>query len=300
MPRWRLAASYLMRSEQRENWEYVLDSSRRARGFALYAAIRSLGRSGVRDSSSAAARSRAGSQTACAKPTGSRCSTTSSSTRCSCDSATTSGRGPSSTRSRPTGPPGWAERRGRARAAMRISVSNWSTTEADADRTVEAILRCAHADASVGLVTPGGDRPPRSSLRRAVPAARRSRARSTHANRSGPMAMAAHSTLMATGARSASPCTDGRRDSQTATPAQPASGMYAAAAPTRPGRRSGTPMSAIGCPCGDADQRGHPADRDRQRRARRAPRPSASSETCACERRRTGDGHDRSSVRLPG
>jgi hypothetical protein len=26
---------------------------------------------------------------------------------------------------------------------MRISVSNWSTTEADADRTVEAILRCA-------------------------------------------------------------------------------------------------------------------------------------------------------------
>jgi hypothetical protein len=26
---------------------------------------------------------------------------------------------------------------------MRISVSNWSTTEADADRTVEAILRSA-------------------------------------------------------------------------------------------------------------------------------------------------------------
>jgi hypothetical protein len=31
-------------------------------------------------------------------------------------------------------------------AAMRISVSNWSTTEADADRSVDAILRCA-ADA---------------------------------------------------------------------------------------------------------------------------------------------------------
>ena len=31
-------------------------------------------------------------------------------------------------------------------AAMRISVSNWSTTMADADRTVDAILRCA-ADA---------------------------------------------------------------------------------------------------------------------------------------------------------
>jgi glutamate/tyrosine decarboxylase-like PLP-dependent enzyme len=28
-------------------------------------------------------------------------------------------------------------------AAMRISVSNWSTTEADADKSVAAILRCA-------------------------------------------------------------------------------------------------------------------------------------------------------------
>jgi hypothetical protein len=28
-------------------------------------------------------------------------------------------------------------------AAMRISVSNWSTTEADADLSVEAIQRCA-------------------------------------------------------------------------------------------------------------------------------------------------------------
>jgi hypothetical protein len=31
---------------------------------------------------------------------------------------------------------------------MRISVSNWSTTEADIDRSAEAILRCA-ASASV-------------------------------------------------------------------------------------------------------------------------------------------------------
>jgi hypothetical protein len=30
-------------------------------------------------------------------------------------------------------------------AAMRISVSNWSTTEADADLSVAAILRCATA-----------------------------------------------------------------------------------------------------------------------------------------------------------
>ena len=44
------SAAYLLASgTNREGWEYVLDSSRRARGFALYAALRSLGRSGVRD-----------------------------------------------------------------------------------------------------------------------------------------------------------------------------------------------------------------------------------------------------------
>ena len=36
------------------------------------------------------------------------------------------------------------------KAAMRISVSNWSTTEADADASVEAILRCATAVAGRG------------------------------------------------------------------------------------------------------------------------------------------------------
>jgi hypothetical protein len=28
-------------------------------------------------------------------------------------------------------------------AAMRISISNWSTTEADIDRAAEAIVRCS-------------------------------------------------------------------------------------------------------------------------------------------------------------
>jgi hypothetical protein len=32
-------------------------------------------------------------------------------------------------------------------AAMRISVSNWTTDEADVDRSVEAILRCARTTA---------------------------------------------------------------------------------------------------------------------------------------------------------
>jgi glutamate/tyrosine decarboxylase-like PLP-dependent enzyme len=36
------------------------------------------------------------------------------------------------------------------KAAMRISVSNWSTTEADADASVAAILRCAEAVTGTG------------------------------------------------------------------------------------------------------------------------------------------------------
>ncbi len=39
----------------------------------------------------------------------------------------------------------WAgSTRWQGRSAMRISVSNWSTTEADAERTVEAIIQAAH------------------------------------------------------------------------------------------------------------------------------------------------------------
>src|SRR6185437_11347952 len=44
-----LSAAYLVRSgdEPRENMDWTPEASRRARGFAVYAALRSLGRSGV-------------------------------------------------------------------------------------------------------------------------------------------------------------------------------------------------------------------------------------------------------------
>jgi glutamate/tyrosine decarboxylase-like PLP-dependent enzyme len=43
-------AAYLVHDERRrDGWDWVLDSSRRARGFALYATLRSLGRDGVSD-----------------------------------------------------------------------------------------------------------------------------------------------------------------------------------------------------------------------------------------------------------
>jgi len=141
------SGAYLMRTDaQRENWEWTLDSSRRARGFALYAAIRSLGRTGVRALVE----------------------------RC-CDLAihmaevlaATDGVevlndvvlnqvlvrfGDDDERTRRViarvqadgtawlGGTVW-----QGRAAMRISVSNWSTTEADAGATVDAILQAHHA-----------------------------------------------------------------------------------------------------------------------------------------------------------
>ncbi len=138
------SASYLMRSEQRENWEWVLDSSRRARGFILYAALRSLGRSGVRalvERCCALARRMADQL------------------READDVAVLNDVvlnqvlvrfGDSDDRTREViaavqedGTAWMGGTTWQGKAAMRISVSNWSTTEADADRTVEAILRCA-------------------------------------------------------------------------------------------------------------------------------------------------------------
>jgi glutamate/tyrosine decarboxylase-like PLP-dependent enzyme len=141
------SGAYLMRTDaQRENWEWTLDSSRRARGFALYAAIRSLGRDGV-----------------CALVE--RCCDLAS--RMAERLAGTDGVevlnevdlnqvlvrfGDDDERTRQViaavqadgtawlGGTVW-----QGRAAMRISVSNWSTTEADADATADAILRAHRA-----------------------------------------------------------------------------------------------------------------------------------------------------------
>jgi glutamate/tyrosine decarboxylase-like PLP-dependent enzyme len=136
-------AAYLMRSEQRESWEWVLDSSRRARGFALYAALRSLGRSGVEElverccglARRIADRLRDAdgvdvlndvvlNQVLVRFGDDER-------TRAVIDRVQADG-------TAWMGGTTW-----RGHAAMRISVSNWSTTEADADRTADAILRCA-------------------------------------------------------------------------------------------------------------------------------------------------------------
>ncbi|MBW3612739.1 MAG: aspartate aminotransferase family protein [Chloroflexi bacterium] len=138
------SASYLMRSEQRENWEWTLDSSRRARGFVLYAAIRSLGREGVqalverccmlarrmadrlRDAEGVEVLNDVVLNQVMVRFGGSDERTREVIAAVQADGTAW------------MGGTTW-----KGVAAMRISVSNWSTTEADADRTVDAILRCA-------------------------------------------------------------------------------------------------------------------------------------------------------------
>ena len=137
------SASYLMRSEQRENWEWVLDSSRRARGFVLYSAIRSLGREGIRalvERCCSLARHIADRlREADGIEVLNDVVLNQVLVRVGDDERTR--RVIAAVQDEGTAWMGGTTWQGRA--AMRISVSNWSTTEADADRTVDAILRCA-------------------------------------------------------------------------------------------------------------------------------------------------------------
>ena len=141
-----MTASYLMRSEQRENWEWVMDSSRRARGFVLYAAIRSLGRDGVRalvERCCALARRIADRlREADGVEVLNDVVLNQVLVRFGDDDRTRAVI--SGVQAEGTAWMGGTTWQGRA--AMRISVSNWSTTEADADRTVDSILRCARAE----------------------------------------------------------------------------------------------------------------------------------------------------------
>jgi len=138
-----MAASYLMRSEQRENWEYVLDSSRRARGFALYAAIRSLGRDGIRAlverCCALAARMADRLREADGVEVLNDVVLNQVLVRFGDDDRTRD----VIERIQADGTAWMGGTTWKGVAAMRISVSNWSTTEADADRTIDAILRCA-------------------------------------------------------------------------------------------------------------------------------------------------------------
>ena len=139
-------AGYLVHgaSGERDALEWNPEHSRRARGFAVYAALRALGRSGVADlvERSCALARRFAERLAAAPGVEIlndvvlnqvlvRFGDADDVTRAVID------------RVQRDGTCWMSGTTWRGRAAMRISVSNWSTDEADVDRSVDAILRAA-------------------------------------------------------------------------------------------------------------------------------------------------------------
>jgi glutamate/tyrosine decarboxylase-like PLP-dependent enzyme len=145
-----VVAAYLVRSENepREPMDWTPESSRRARGFAVYAALRSLGRSGVADLIDRCCRhARRFADGLRAEP-GIRVLNDVVLNQALVRVVPASGDPDAATRAAIArvqqervcwlGGTRW-----RGMDAMRISVSNWSTTEADVDRSVESIIRAA-------------------------------------------------------------------------------------------------------------------------------------------------------------
>ncbi len=147
-----IAAAYLVRAsdEERSNSDYAPEASRRGRGFAVYAALRSLGRRGVVDLvDRCCAHARRMAATLEQEPAieilndvvinqvlvrvgGDDAATDAAVAAVQADGTCWLG----STR--------W-----HGRAAMRISISSWATTEDDVDRSAEAIRAAARAATAV-------------------------------------------------------------------------------------------------------------------------------------------------------
>ncbi|MFI5734143.1 pyridoxal phosphate-dependent decarboxylase family protein [Kribbella sp. NPDC051587] len=136
-------ASYLIHDdEQRDALDYNPEFSRRARGFAVYAAIRALGRQGIAElveRCNAMARRFADQL---APYVLNEVNLNQVLVRFGNDDLTR--RVVKAVQQEGTA---WMSgTTWQGRAAMRISVSNWTTSEADVDRSVEAILRCVEIE----------------------------------------------------------------------------------------------------------------------------------------------------------
>jgi glutamate/tyrosine decarboxylase-like PLP-dependent enzyme len=137
-----MSAAYLTSGEGREPWHYVPESSRRARGVELWAAIRSLGRSGLREMIERNCRQ----ATAFAdRLRGAGFSILNevvlNQVLVSFGSAEETRRVIREIQKDGTCWCGGTEWQGQA--AMRISVSSWATTDEDVERSVEAIVQIA-------------------------------------------------------------------------------------------------------------------------------------------------------------
>jgi glutamate/tyrosine decarboxylase-like PLP-dependent enzyme len=147
-----VSAAYLVRSENepREPMDWTPESSRRARGFAIYAALRSLGRRGVADLVERCCRlARRFADRLSAEP-GIRILNDVVLNQVLVRVVPPSGDADAATRAAIArvqqericwlGGTRW-----RGMDAMRISVSNWSTTEEDVDRSADSIIRAVRA-----------------------------------------------------------------------------------------------------------------------------------------------------------
>ena len=141
-----MTASYLVRAGEsdRSNSDWVPEASRRARGFAVYAALRSLGSEGVAElverCCALAGRLASAVEAADGVEVLNEVVLNQVLLRFGAsDAATDAVIG----RVQEDGTCWVGGTRWRGQAAMRVSVSNWSTTEADIDRSAEAILAAA-------------------------------------------------------------------------------------------------------------------------------------------------------------
>ena len=145
-----IRAGYLIHggAGERDALDYNPDHSRRARGFAIYAAIRALGRQGVAElvERCCALAGRFAERLAAADGVEVLNQVVLNQVLVRFEAA--DGDHDAHTRRvvervQQDGTCWMSGTTWQGRAAMRISVSNWSTDEADVDRSVAAILRCA-------------------------------------------------------------------------------------------------------------------------------------------------------------
>jgi glutamate/tyrosine decarboxylase-like PLP-dependent enzyme len=144
------SATYLVHDAgRRDGWEWVLDSSRRARGFAVYAALRSLGRRGVCElvERCCGIAERMARQLASVDGVHVLNDVVLNQVLVRFERAEGGDRDEHTRavirRLQDDGTAWFGGTTWHGAAAMRISVSNWSTTEADADAAVQAILEAA-------------------------------------------------------------------------------------------------------------------------------------------------------------
>jgi glutamate/tyrosine decarboxylase-like PLP-dependent enzyme len=147
-----LTASYLVRSpdEPREPMDWTPESSRRARGFAVYAALRSLGRSGIEDLVDRCCRLARRFADRLRQEPGVEILNDVVLNQVLVRVVPASGDADAATRAaiarvQQAGVCWLGGTRWHGMDAMRISVSNWSTTEEDIDRSADSIIAAVRA-----------------------------------------------------------------------------------------------------------------------------------------------------------